>query len=91
MSEDAPPVTKYRYTLVIHGNSHDEIVREMVVQTHGGYMLDSGYETRDEFESWGGRTRSKLEHTNPEQTAETYDAELEAWSETRRIVRQATT
>ena len=36
-----PPVPRYRLTLTITGNTLDEIERELVVQTRGGFLLDS--------------------------------------------------
>ena len=77
--EPKPPTAKYRYTLAISGNSHDEILQELRYEVNGGYLLDSDYETRDEFEVIGGRKTSRLEHTNPTQTPEQYDADLETW------------
>lgn len=35
----APPVPRYRLTLTITGNTLDEIERELVVQTRGGFHL----------------------------------------------------
>jgi hypothetical protein len=78
-----PPVAKYRYTLVVTGNSHDEIEAEILTQTRGGYLLDSDYGTRDEFRVWGGRRTSRLEHTNPDMTPERYEAELDTWWQAR--------
>jgi hypothetical protein len=89
MSEttDKPPVAKYRLTLTITGNSHDEIEHELLVMTRGGYLHDSdGYE-RDEFHVIGGRRTAVLEHTNPDMTPERYDAELDAWWQARRAAR----
>lgn len=87
MSDD-PPVAKYRYTVEIRANSHDEIERELLLLVNGGHLMHSDYHKRDEFESWGGRKHVKLEHTNPEQTPEAYDAELQAWASGRRAERR---
>jgi hypothetical protein len=76
---DQPPVTKYRLTLTIRGNTLDEIEDELLTQTHGGFLLDSGYRTRDSWDSTGGRLTSVMEHLNPDQTPERYAAELEEW------------
>lgn len=86
MSE--PPVAKYRYTLVVKGNSHEEIERELLVATQGGYLLDSDYHQRDEFRCTDGRTSSALEHTNPDMTPERYAEELDAWFQARRAARR---
>lgn len=75
---DEPPVPKYRLTLTITGNSHEEIERELLVQTRGGYLLDSDYYRRDSWHVIGGRETSVMEHTNPDMTPERYDAELKA-------------
>lgn len=84
MSGETPPVARYRLTVTITGNSHDEIERELAYLTRGGYLLDSGYHKRDEWHSIGGRTTSQMEHLNPEMTPERYDAELDAWYQARR-------
>ena len=78
------PVPKYRYTLVIRGNSHAEIQTELLVQVHGGYLLNSDYEKRDTFDVYGGREHATLEHINPDMTPERYAAEFEAWRASRR-------
>lgn len=81
----APPVPRYRLTLTITGNTLDEIEHELVVQTRGGFLLDSGgrwglrYMRRDFWEIVTGRYISVMEHVNPEMTPERYDAELDAW------------
>lgn len=77
--ENPPPKAKYRYTLEITGNSHEDIERELVIATRGGYLIDSDYYKRDEFKVYGGTKTSTLEHVNPTQTAENYAAELDAW------------
>lgn len=82
-----PPVAKYKLTLTIEGNSHEEIMRELLVQTRGGYLLNSEYETRDEWYVVGGRYKSVMEHTNPDQTPEKYRAELDAWWQERKAAR----
>ena len=84
-----PPVAKYKLTLTIEGNSHEEIMRELLVQTSGGYLLDSDYETRDAWTCHGGRLTSVMEHANPDQTPERYEAELSAWAAERRASRAA--
>lgn len=78
--ENPPPVTKYKYTLTVYGNSHEEVEDEVLLMTRGGYLLDSKYGERDEFRVTGGRSTRILEHTNPEQTPEEYMRELKAWS-----------
>ena len=83
-----PPTTKYRYTLVIDANSHDEVVREIESMTLGGYLLDSDYLTRDEFQVTGGRRTAKLEHINPEQTPENYAHELDTWWKARKAAKR---
>lgn len=82
-----PPVAKYKYTLIITGNSHDEIEREILSQTRGGYLLDSDYYKRDSFHVIGGRDTTILEHTNPDMTPERYRAELDAWFDARQAAR----
>lgn len=83
-----PPVAKYKYTLVIRGNSHAEIQEELLSQTRGGYLLDSAYETRDAFDTYGGKDHTTLELTNPEMTPERYERELREWSEERKAARR---
>lgn len=83
-NDNPPPVAKYRYTLTVTGNTHDEIEREIVVMTRGGYLLDSQYYERDEFTVYGGTSTRRLEHTNPDQTPEGYRRELDEWSARRK-------
>lgn len=83
-----PPTAKYKLTLTITGNSHDEIERELLAMTRGTYLLDSGYLERDEFHVTGGRSTRVLEHTNPEMTPERYEQELDAWWQARKTRRR---
>ena len=89
MTDDNPPVAKYRLTVEITGNSHDEIERELGYLTRGGYLRDSDYGTRDEFTVCGGAVTAKLEHRNPEMTPERYSEELDAWWQRRKAARRA--
>jgi hypothetical protein len=89
VTADPPPRTKYELTLVIHGNSHEEIERELLGMTRGGYLLDSEYGSRDEFHVTGSRRTSVLKHTNPDMTPERYDADLDTWWQRRKTARQA--
>ena len=75
----APPVTKYVLNVKIRGNTHEEIEDELLTLTRGGYLLDSDYHKRDEWDATSGRCSSIMLHANPEQTPEQYAAELEAW------------
>lgn len=79
MSDVEPPVTKYRLTVVILGNTHQEIERELLKMVNGGYLLASGYNKHDTFDSTGSRDHMVLEHTNPEMTPERYASDLETW------------
>lgn len=63
--EWTPPVPRYRLTLTITGNTLDEIERELVVQTRGGFLLDSVPKYDAELAAW--------------YVAAWYDAELAAW------------
>lgn len=74
MTEQEPPVAKYRYTLVVTGNSLDEIDGEIA-----DALNEIWAEPALDFERVGGRSQRKLEHLNPEMTRERYDAELAAW------------
>ena len=76
-----PPIAKYQYTLTITGNSHDEIERELLVMTRGGYLLDSEYYSRDAFKVYSGTSTRTLEHASPDMTPEKYKAQLDAWWE----------
>ena len=79
-----PPTAKYKFTVEITGNSHDEIEREILLLNSGGYLLDSGYHKRDSFYVIGGRSTRRLVHENPEMTPERYEQELEAWWQQRK-------
>lgn len=83
-----PPTARYRLTLTIEGNTLDEVEREIVIQTRGGFLLDSDGYKRDEWNVIGGRAQRVMEHRNPDMTPERYDAELDAWSEARRFIRR---
>jgi len=82
-----PPVAKYRMTLVIEGNTHDEIEGELLSMTRGGYLLFTDYYQRDETHVVGGRRTMRLEHRNPDMTPERYDAELSEWFDARKAAR----
>lgn len=82
-----PPIARYKYTLTITGNSHDEIERELLVMTRGGYLLDSEYHARDAFEVFGGTSTRTLEHANPDMTPEAYREALDAWWQQRKAER----
>lgn len=88
LAQHEPPTTKYELTIVLHGNSHDELVNELLGMTRGGYLLDSDYYKRDAFHTVGGRSTRILEHTNPEMTPDRYDAELDAWWNARKEARR---
>ena len=83
-----PPVPRYRLTLTITGNTLDEIEDELVAQTRGGFLLDSDYYRRHEWEVVGGSRTSRMEHTNPDMTPERYNAELRAWFNARKAIRE---
>lgn len=83
-----PPVAKYRLTVEITGNSHDEIETELRYLVNGGYLLDTDYHKRDETYVVGGRKTVRLEHANPEMTPERYDAELSEWFDARKTARR---
>lgn len=88
MTDLEPPKPKYRLTLTIEGNSHDEVERELLIMTRGGYLLDSDYYKRDEWTVYGGRKTSRMQHQNPEMTPEQYASDLDAWSDARRAARR---
>ena len=85
---DQPPVPRYRLTLTITGNTLDEIEHELLVQTRGGFMLDSDYYRRSMWQVIGGRATSHMEHVNPEMTPERYEAELDEWFAARKAARR---
>lgn len=84
----APPAAKYRLTVEISANSHDEIERELDYYVRGGYLLDSDYHKRDTFAVVGGKGIRRLECANPDMTPERYEAELSAWWEHRKVQRK---
>ena len=86
-ADDRPPVNRYKLTLTITGNTLDEIEHELVVQTRGGFLLDSDGYKRDEWHSIGGTITSRMEHTNPDMTPERYATELDAWWQARKAAR----
>ena len=84
-----PPIARYRLTLTIKGNTLDEIETELIVQTRGGFLLDSDYGKRDSWNSTDGTTTSVMEHRNPDMTPERYAAELDAWWKAHKAERKA--
>ena len=84
-----PPIARYRLTLTIKGNTLDEIEDALIVQTRGGFLLDSDYGKRDSWNSTDGTTTSVMEHLNPDMTPERYSAELHAWWTARKAERKA--
>ena len=85
---DQPPVARYKLTLTITGNTLDEIEDELLIQTRGGFLLDSDSYRRDEWQVVGGRVTSRMEHVNPEMTPERYEAELDKWFAARKAARR---
>lgn len=87
IDQPAPPKTRYHLTVTVEGNTHAELIDELVTLTRGGLLIDSWYETRDEFHVIGGRSTRTLVHQEPGQTPERYVAELSAWSDARKAAR----
>lgn len=87
MADLEPPVAKYKLTLTVYGNSHQEVQEELLSQVQGGYLIISEDEQRDRWRVCGDRYMSVMEHTNPDQTPERYEAELDAWFQTRKLMR----
>lgn len=83
-----PPVPKYKLTLAITGNTLDEIEGVLLSQINGGFLLNSDYYRRDEWDVTDGRYTSRMEHTNPDMTPERYNAELNAWFDARKARRR---
>ena len=79
-----PPTARYKLTLTITGNTLDEIEGVLLSQTNGGFLLNSDYYRRDEWDVTDGRYTSRMEHVNPEQTPENYARELGEWMKQRR-------
>lgn len=88
MNADQPPIARYRLTVTITGNTLNEIEDELVTQTRGGFLIDSGYGKRHEWNATDGRCTRVMEHRNPDMTPERYMAELHAWVDERRAERQ---
>ena len=78
---DQPPTPRYRYTLIVEGNTHDEIEHELLVCTRGGYLLDSDYYQRDEWHVVGGHTDSTSVSPGPYPTLPEM---LRDWADTAR-------
>ena len=84
-----PPQTKYRYTVVIDANSHEEIERELHVLANGGHIVDSHSYQRDDFHCISGRADRHLQQVDPEMTAEQYKRDLDEWWQARRANRDS--
>ncbi len=63
-----PPVARYRLTLTIKGNTLDEITSALIVQTMGGFLLDSDYGKRHSWNGWADQhdARSLVRLIEPE-------------------------
>ena len=83
-----PPTARYRLTLTITGNTHEEIEHELQVQSRGSYLNDSEGYQRDEWTVYGGTYTSRMEHLNPGMTPERYAAELDEWWAARKQARK---
>lgn len=84
-----PPATKFRFTVVIDANSHEEIERELNQLANGGYLRDSQGYSRDSFHCVGGRAGRRLEHVSPDTTPATFERDLAEWWEARKADRKA--
>ena len=89
LTDDEPPVPRYRFTLTVTGNTLDEIESELVSQTRGGFLLDSDYYKRDKWEVWGGVSTRRMEHLNPTMTPDRWAQELDTWFQRRKAARYA--
>ena len=49
MADLEPPVAKYKLTLTVYGNSHQEVQEELLSQVQGGYLIISEDEQRDRW------------------------------------------
>lgn len=87
----ASGLPRAKYTLVVEmtANSHEELADMVHGLEVNWWHHYSQYGERDAFDSTDGRTSVLLDHTNPEQTPETYSAELSAWAERRRNARKS--
>lgn len=81
MSDNKPPVAKYRYTFQITGNTLEDIEHELWVAVND-FPVDTA--RRDEFAIQGGTYTRTLIAVNPDQTPEKYFTDLEAWMDNRR-------
>ena len=84
------PVPKYKLTIVIEGNSLDEVADELH-SVYNGFWLDvrspADDDERDSFLIVSGRSQRTMLHANPEQTPEKYADDLKAWADARKAVR----
>lgn len=79
-----PPVPRFRLSVTIEANSHEEIETELGYIVSGGYLRDSNSHQRDNFIVASGKTWRRLDEVNPDMTPEKYDAELMEWWEAKR-------
>lgn len=86
-ADTKPPVHRYELTLTIRGDTLKDIEGELITQTRGGFLLDSDYYKRDEWDSTDGTTTSRMKQLNPDMTPERYRAELDAWWQARKAAR----
>jgi hypothetical protein len=87
MSDDLrPPKAKFKLTLTIEGNTHDEVQRELESMVRG-YPMDIQFGERDSFHIIGGRSIRELACQNPDMTPERYRAEQDEWWQARKAAR----
>lgn len=79
-----PPMSRYKLTLEITGNTMDEVLRELAVQSNDADHELGGDIHRHNAEWISGRSTLSLVERNPGMTPEKYAAELDAWRESRR-------
>lgn len=71
------PIPKYMLAVLIHGNTREEVNREV---DQLGLDLLTEWADRDHIDSNGGTVTVWLDRTNATQTPERYAEQLRAWS-----------
>lgn len=88
-TEPLLPVHGFTAVIVVHASDHDRLEREVRLIAGDWHHLYAEYGAAESRDWRGGRESIRFEHIYPEQTEESYVAELREWADARRAARAA--
>ncbi len=83
-SENPIPIHGFTAVIVAHGSDHPTLEREIKMISMDWYDHTTNFERRDRADIHAGRHSVRLERIFPEQTEESYQLDLTAWSQSRK-------